>query len=121
MTQDDYQIAVKRTQPDDQLEIAQARRLRERASEMHAIIGLCTEAGELQDAYKKHIFYGRPLDTINIREEIGDIAWYLAFLCNEHGWSLSQIMADNIAKLKARYPDKFTESDAIERKDKAET
>lgn len=45
---------------------------------LHASLGIVTETAELLDAYKKHIFYDKPLDLVNIQEEIGDIFWYLA-------------------------------------------
>lgn len=118
MTPKDYQIAVHRTQPDASMIAPQMIRAGSEIESLHAIIGLCTEVGELQDAFKKHVFYGRDLDETNVREEIGDVAWYLAFLCNEMGFDLGKIMYENIEKLKIRYPEKFTESDAIERKDK---
>lgn len=73
----------------------------------HMIIGLVTEAGELMDAYKKHKFYGRELDVKNIREEIGDVMWYLVQLCDEVDYSLDQAKTDNIIKLSIRYPEKF--------------
>lgn len=120
MTPKEYQTAVTRTQPDENQERAQVLTASQLISQTHAIIGLCTEVGELQDAFKKTIFYGRPLDKINVKEEVGDICWYLAFLCNEMGFDLGEIMSDNIAKLKKRYPEKFTEADAQERKDKQE-
>ena len=37
---------------------------------LHAGIGLSTEAGEFLDALKKHIFYGKELDRVNLKEEI---------------------------------------------------
>lgn len=46
----------------------------------HYILGLGTEAGELLDAHKKHRVYGKTLDRVNIKEEIGDVAWYAANL-----------------------------------------
>jgi len=86
--------------------------------QLHAVMGCATEAGELVDAYKKTVFYGKPLDTVNVKEEIGDILWYLAILCREHGWSFEEIMSENTDKLRLRYPEQFTTQDAIERKDK---
>lgn len=83
--------------------------------DLHGVIGLTTEVGELADSYKRMIFYGKRLDTINVEEEIGDILWYLALLCNSTGISLSKVMDRNIAKLKARYPDKFDSDKAINR------
>lgn len=82
---------------------------------LHAAIGLATEAGEVQDALKKHVFYGKPLDTVNIAEELGDIFWYMAIMADALDVSFADIMDKNIAKLKARYGDKFTEGAALNR------
>jgi len=73
----------------------------------HFVIGLATEAAELLDAYKKHRYYDRELDTVNMKEEIGDMMWYLLQLCDELGYSIEQAKVDNIAKLSKRYPDGF--------------
>ena len=43
---------------------------------LHAAMGMVTEAAELLDMLKKHIFYGKILDLINAKEEIGDSQWY---------------------------------------------
>lgn len=85
---------------------------------LHAQMGLAGEAGELTDAIKKHIFYGKPLDKENVREECGDILWYMALMLNEVGSSFEEVMSMNVSKLKTRYPDGFTEEDAIRRQDK---
>lgn len=82
---------------------------------LHAAIGLCTESGEVQDALKKHLFYGKPLDKVNLSEELGDIFWYIAILSDALGVSFDEIQEKNIAKLKARYGDKFTEAAALNR------
>lgn len=151
----------------------QAERLR------HSAMGLITEAAELLDAYKKHIYYGKPLDRVNIEEEVGDLAWYYALMCDVAGYkprddsdfapvttiqaigqltarvsidflcyrskdaydcfiaspkdtcqwifeniltfceneklSLTFVLEKNIAKLRARYPDKFDSDKAINR------
>ena len=36
------------------------------------VAGVVGEIGELMDAYKRHIAYGKELDRINVLEEIGD-------------------------------------------------
>jgi len=82
---------------------------------LHAAIGLATEAGEVQDALKKHLFYGKPLDKVNLAEEIGDLFWYCAILADTLGVSFDEIQEKNIAKLKARYGDKFTAAAALNR------
>jgi NTP pyrophosphatase (non-canonical NTP hydrolase) len=82
---------------------------------LHAGIGLSTEAGEFLDALKKHIFYGKELDRVNLKEEMGDLFWYLAIACDELGVEFEPLMETNIAKLKARYGEKFTEHRAENR------
>jgi NTP pyrophosphatase (non-canonical NTP hydrolase) len=83
--------------------------------DLHMVLGMQTEAAEIADVYKKTIAYKKPLDFVNIKEEVGDLMWYIANLCNMNGWDLREILATNIAKLEARYPEKFTEEQAINR------
>jgi NTP pyrophosphatase (non-canonical NTP hydrolase) len=87
---------------------------------LHACMGLSTEAGEFQDAIKKHIFYGKDLDKINLKEELGDILWYCAIALSALNTDFESVMGKNIDKLKARYPEKFTEDLAINRDVKKE-
>lgn len=82
---------------------------------LHAGIGLATEAGEILDQLKRHIFYGKELDVVNLKEEAGDGQWYTALLCNALEADLSEEQTRNIAKLRARYPDKFSEVKAENR------
>ena len=82
---------------------------------LHAAIGAATEAGELLDAIKKALFYGKELDTVNFKEECGDLCWYIAITLNELDTSFEDIMEVNIAKLRTRYGDKFTEALALKR------
>lgn len=89
--------------------------LRRKLRLLHAGIGLTTEAGEFIDQLKKHIFYGRELDEVNLREELGDLLWYIAVAASALEIDLRVVMARNIAKLKVRYPDKFTTQAAVER------
>jgi NTP pyrophosphatase (non-canonical NTP hydrolase) len=88
---------------------------------LHAFVGLATETGEILDALKKYVFYGKPLDLVNLAEEIGDLNWYeaiatdaLAILLEQNPNDLEKTIKEtNIAKLKARYPDKFSETNAV--------
>ncbi|WP_417334960.1 nucleoside triphosphate pyrophosphohydrolase family protein [Halobacteriovorax marinus] len=82
---------------------------------LHAGIGLSTEAGEFLDALKKHIFYGKELDRVNLAEEMGDLFWYLAIVADELGVDMDDVMERNIEKLKARYGEKFSEEKAENR------
>lgn len=87
---------------------------------LHGAMGCCTESGELLDALKKACFYGRSLDLTNVKEEIGDILWYVAIIIDELGTTFEDIMEINIEKLKARYPGQFTEEAAYDRNLKIE-
>jgi NTP pyrophosphatase (non-canonical NTP hydrolase) len=82
---------------------------------LHAGMGMSTEAAEFIDQLKKHIFYGKPLDEVNLAEEIGDLLWYIAIASDELEIDISQIMQTNIDKLRARFPEKFTEEKAENR------
>lgn len=79
---------------------------------LHATMGLATEAGEALDVLKKHIFYNRVLDVPNLQEELGDIFWYAAILADACDFTFEDTMEKNVAKLKARYPRRFSERDA---------
>jgi NTP pyrophosphatase (non-canonical NTP hydrolase) len=82
---------------------------------MHSGMGLSTEANEFLDALKKHTMYNKPLDKVNLVEEISDLLWYCAIACDELGVSFEEIMKINIDKLKARYGEKYSDDKAINR------
>jgi NTP pyrophosphatase (non-canonical NTP hydrolase) len=52
----------------------------------HAIMGIITELGELMDIYKKHLFYGKPIDQEHLVEELGDLFWYIGLGADAAGW-----------------------------------
>ena len=92
----------------------------ERYDLLHAILGIAGESGEIVDAVKKHVIYNKPLDIANMREEIGDIMWYIALACRTLDFDLGEILEENIAKLQKRYPDKYSDVYAVARMDKVE-
>lgn len=81
----------------------------------HAIKGLVTEAGELEDVLKKQFIYGKAIDRVNLVEEAGDILWYLALLLRTLESSFEEAMEKNVAKLKKRFPEGFSEERALNR------
>lgn len=93
--------------------------IEERANEnlrtLHAAMGMQTEVGEIVDQLKKHIFYGKELDIVNIKEELGDLLWYISLLMDCVDTTYRECQEKVVAKLRARYPNKFTEQDAINR------
>lgn len=82
---------------------------------MHGAMGMVTEAGEAMDMLKKHLVYGKEFDVINAIEEAGDKQWYIALFLDAVGFTMSEAQRRNIAKLRARYPQRFTEAQAITR------
>jgi NTP pyrophosphatase (non-canonical NTP hydrolase) len=82
---------------------------------LHMVLGMITEVGELADVFKKEMAYGKPVDWVNVKEEIGDVMFYIANFCNVNGFDLEEILQTNINKLRARYPEKFTEENAMKR------
>ena len=92
------------------------------ASILHMAVGVSGEAGELLDAVKKHAVYQKPLDFDNVREEAGDILFYLTGLLNELGLTLNECIEANVEKLSKRYPERrYTNEAAIARADKDES
>lgn len=82
---------------------------------IHGVLGLASEVGEIADALKKHIIYGKALDQINVMEEVGDLTWYEALILSATKFHFTDAFERNIAKLKARFGDKFSEVKALNR------
>lgn len=83
---------------------------------IHAIIGKATEAGELLEALMKSLAdNGQKFDGVNFIEEVGDGFWYDAIGLEAVGSTFADAADRNNRKLRARFPNKFTESDAVHR------
>lgn len=92
---------------------------------LHASMGLVTEAAEVMDMIKKHIYYGKELDLVNLEEELGDQNWYQSLAIHAsrlkgYYTSWEQIWQKNINKLKLRYGEQFSSEKAINRDLQAE-
>ncbi len=85
----------------------------------HAVYGIMTEASELAESLRLAKSSGS-FDKVNLKEEAGDIMWYLAMLFRELDTSFEEVAEVNLSKLKARYPDKFTSEKAARRDLKTE-
>lgn len=72
---------------------------------MHACLGMSGELGEVQDAIKKYVFHGKPLDKVKIIEELGDRIWYDTAFLSLMDISLADVLTANKAKLDSRYKD----------------
>ncbi|MCB9025822.1 MAG: nucleoside triphosphate pyrophosphohydrolase family protein [Bdellovibrionaceae bacterium] len=120
MNTQEYVINATKTESTDFDKITERLSQKGNVRLLHGAIGLATEAGEFLDALKKHIYYGKPLDRVNLAEELGDLFWYCAIIADELQVPFSDIMDKNIEKLKARYGEKFSEEKAENRNLKVE-
>lgn len=71
------------------------------------VMGLCSETGELMEIVKKMTFQGKPLTEENLfhmKRELGDIMWYWINMCRALRLDPNDVIAENVTKLKARYP-----------------
>jgi len=82
---------------------------------IHSAMGIFTEAAEFLEAVIASTFEGEPFDHVNAIEELGDLEWYMAVMRDRLDVSQEDVQRRNIAKLRARYPEKFESSDALNR------
>ena len=68
----------------------------------YLVLGLCSEAGEVADKFKKHVRDGKPLYAENVAKELGDVLWYVAMLSEQLGYSLDEVANMNLDKLFSR-------------------
>lgn len=53
----------------------------EGVNERHMNLGVITEIGEAMDIFKKFLAYKKPMDLVNLGEELADMAWYIVNKC----------------------------------------
>ena len=106
MTLDEYEQAATRTLNP---------RLDARERLLDAAAGLAEEGGEILGLVRKHAFQSRPLEKDELREELGDALWCLTITARSAGLTLEQVAAANVAKLRTRYPDGYSDTASRER------
>lgn len=82
-----------------------------------AALGLAGEAGEVAELVKKQIGHGHAIAPEQIAKELGDALWYVAAVATLYELDLGQIAAENIDKLRQRYPEGFNQADSVARRD----
>ena len=105
MTISEYQALARRTQNRD---------LNPEYMLEHATWGLSAEVGEVMGLLQK-VRQGHDFSVDAMKKEIGDCCWFLAELCDCFGFDLGVICEENIAKLKARYPEGFSTERSVNR------
>jgi NTP pyrophosphatase (non-canonical NTP hydrolase) len=78
------------------------------------VLGVATESAEMCEALKPSLD-GQDFDALNMKEESGDVLWYLAVMFDALATSFPVEMTRVIAKLRTRFSDKFTEDAANNR------
>ncbi len=69
----------------------------------HAIVGLCGEAGELANIYKKGRFNpNRGIDRTDIMDELGDVLYYVYAVAHCLKLDMNYVALSNKVKLKER-------------------
>lgn len=81
----------------------------------NGVMGLCGEAGECIDVVKKYLYQGHKLDKLKLKDELGDVLWYVAITCQALGITLDDVMEHNVKKFLLRYPDGFEAERSIHR------
>jgi NTP pyrophosphatase (non-canonical NTP hydrolase) len=72
-----------------------------------AALGLAAETGEFCEIPKKMFFQGKPLNEENLfhmKRELGDVMWYWINACRALNLDPNDVIAENVNKLRARYP-----------------
>lgn len=86
----------------------------------HCCLGISAESGEVLNELRKSLYAGHPLERDKISDEIGDLFFYIQWLCNLLDFDIEKICEGNIKKLLKRYPDGFSTEASINRVPEAE-
>ena len=81
----------------------------------NASMGLTGEAGEVVDIIKKYAYQGHELEIEELIDELGDVIYYLCWLCILLQIDFSEICFNNMNKLTKRYPNSFEAERSINR------
>jgi NTP pyrophosphatase (non-canonical NTP hydrolase) len=73
----------------------------------YCTIKICEESGEIASIVGKHYYHNKELNLDKLKEECGDLLWYLANITQANGFSLSEIATYNIQKLRKRHGEKY--------------
>ena len=108
MTLNEYQDLAMRTSRTD---------LTAKQHTLNGLLGLAGETGECCDLMKKHEYQdGRDIWD-DLVDELGDVMWYVAEVASSIGYDLDTIAANNVEKLKKRYPEGFSAERSLHREE----
>ena len=82
----------------------------------NGVLGLAGESGECCDIVKKYKYQGHDLDKEHLKDELGDVLWYIAETASGLGITLEEIAQYNLDKLHKRFQgNKFNKEKSINR------
>lgn len=90
-------------------------RLDDRDRLLDAAAGLAEEGGEVLGLVRKHLFMGHALDRDRLATELGDALWCLAMMARAAGLTLDAVAEGNLAKLRVRYPEGYSDARSKDR------
>lgn len=75
----------------------------------HWVIGLTEEAGEVASLVKHKYYNNDDVSLERIAEELGDVLWYIAAICNGLHIDMEKVAELNCAKLASRYNGEYSD------------
>jgi NTP pyrophosphatase (non-canonical NTP hydrolase) len=64
---------------------------------------------------KKHFYQDGREIIQNLKDEAGDVLWYVVEVISAMGWTLEEVAQHNVDKLKRRYPEGFSADRSLHR------
>ena len=80
----------------------------------HALYGLASEVGEIHAIFQKR-YQGHVISRERVLDELGDLLWFVAELCDVENAFMSDVARANIEKLRQRYPEGFSAERSLHR------
>lgn len=87
----------------------------------HGILGIASEAGEIVEDFTVLM---KGMNTANYNDarmnmfrEMGDIDWFQELVAEAEEYTVTEVRENNINRLRKRFPNKFSEADAVNRAD----
>lgn len=69
---------------------------------IYPALGLSGESGEIAEKVKKSLRGDKPLVKEDVLKELGDVLWYITSMSDDLGYTLEDVMNQNIEKLSSR-------------------
>lgn len=92
-------------------------RLYDAMAKLAVATGVAGEAGEVADLVKKDVWHRKTTGVERLKEEVGDLLWYIAAVATLYGFNLGDAAEANVAKLRGRFPEGFSFKAAADRAD----